>query len=487
MLFIWILFVVQSRTKLRVHVGPPGRLISYVGLDPRVSPALGGLHCGAILVQSLRDAVWQSTEATVVGGRLFGMCRWAWVALLVFGMGCVGLTAQAGLKTGAEPCDQAVRRSAAAVLQAQKDLVGQPVKDMDTEVPPALRVKIAGFKDTLVAGVDAVMDCEAANATAEKLQKDLVGQFHANQPVASKIDWHYGANLQVKVTAPVAQTSLRIVELSFDIECGGDTILLAYELARRNSQVISVAGAHVDSGTPDGLGRVLRWQAAPYEEINGAFGDFFEYVVLPAQDGKPWRLAVAHGEPWCTSTMSGLNLDLIEPEPGGAHVVWSTKQIYRRGDSSPRLVLRPNGFELRADVFTIEMEQIVRKGVFRYVVDGDTVRRVGPIAVDGRGFVDEWLQLPWSEAKQWSVAEGSEGFEKAHEAFARGRKDASVTYSYGPVRACLMKGQYEVEIDAEPGGKQFYDIREGPNGYTMVNFGTTQDERCSGPDLMKKK
>jgi len=62
-----------------------------------------------------------------------------------------------------------------------------------------------------------------------------------------------------------------------------------------------------------------------------------------------------------------------------------------------------------------------------------------------------------------------------------------VTYSYGPVRACLMKGQYEVEIDAEPGGKQFYDIREGPNGYTMVNFGTTQDERCSGPDLMKKK
>jgi len=313
-----------------------------------------------------------------------------------------------------------------------------------------------------------------------------VGQFHANQPEASKIDWHYGANLQVKVTAPVAQTSLRIVELRFDIECGGDTILLAYELARRNSQVISVAGAHVDSGTPDGLGRVLRWQAAPYEEINGAFGDFFEYVVLPGQDEKSWRLVVAHGTDWCTSRWSGYKIDLIEPQAGAARVVWHYQQGYVL-ESDPRLVARPNGFELRLDVGTIESEQMTRKGVFRYVVDGDTVRRVGPIAVDGRGFVDEWLQLPWSEAKQWSVAEGSEGFEKAHEAFARGRKDASVTYSYGPVRACLMKGQYEVEIDAEPGGKQFYDIREGPNGYTMVNFGTTQDERCSGPDLMKKK
>lgn len=58
-------------------------------------------------------------------------------------------------------------------------------------------------------------------------------------------------------------------------------------------------------------------------------------------------------------------------------------------------------------------------------------------------------------------------------------------YSYGPVRACSMKGQYEVEIDADPDGKQFYAIREGQNSYTLVNFSTKQDERCSGPDLMK--
>jgi len=140
---------------------------------------------------------------------------------------------------------------------------------------------------------------------------------------------------------------------------------------------------------------------------------------------------------------------------------------------------------LRADVFTIEVEQIVRKGIFRYSIEDDAVRRVQPVAMDGRGFVDEWLQSPWSEAKDWSLAEGRTGFKAAHDAFERGRKDASAIYSYGPVRACSIKGQYEVEIDADPGGKQFYAIREGQNGYTLVNFSTKQDERCSGPDLMK--
>ena len=426
------------------------------------------------------------SEAGVGGGRLFGMSRWIGVRLFLLVLGCAGLHAQAGVKAGGEPCDQAVRRSAAAVLLAQKNLVGQPVKDMDTELSPALRTQIAGFKDALVTAIDAVMHCEPAYATAEQLQKELVAEFHANLPEPSKIDWHYWANLRVQVTAPVAEPQLRLVEIGFDIECGVDAVLLVYEPSHRNSQVISTSGAHVDSGTPVGLARTLRWQAAPYEEISGAFGGFFEYVVLPAQDGKPWRLVVAHGTDWCTSRWSGYKIDLIEPQAGAARLVWHDQHGFVI-ESDPRLIARPNGFELRLDVGTIESEQMTRKGVFRYVVDGDTVRRVAPIAVDGRGFVDAWLQSPWSEAKQWSVPEGLEGFEKAHEAFARGHKDASVTYSYGPMRACLMKGQYEVEIDAEPGGKQFYDIREGPNGYTMLNFGTTQDERCSGPDLMKKK
>ena len=275
----------------------------------------------------------------------------------------------------------------------------------------------------------------------------------------------YGDSLYARVTTPNSGSPIRLVEIGFDIECGQDRVLLAYEPGI------------------EGWRRTLLWQSPEYSDVSGAFGDFFQYGVIASL---PWKIAVAHGTNWCTSRWSGFKIDVLTPTAAAPRVVWHTEQGYVR-ESDPRLVTRADGFELRADVGTIETEQMTRKGVFRYKVSGDTVERVQPIAVDGRGFVDAWLQAPWSEAKRWSVAEGAAGFEKVHEAFARGRKDASVTYSYGPVRACSVKGRYEVEIDAEPGGPQFYAIEQGQNGYTMVNFGTTQDERCGGVDLMKKR
>jgi hypothetical protein len=336
------------------------------------------------------------------------------------------------------------------------------------------------------------------------LEADLAREFHANQAppsgansgpgtaVSKPHNAAYGADLKVSVSTPQVAPQLRLIDYRFGIECGDDNVLLVYEPSKENAEIVSATEARAGSGIPDGFVRALRWQAAPYEQISGAFGDFFQYVVLPGSNGTDlnghaWRLAVAHGIPWCSSTMSGFKMDLLEPREGTAHVVWHDQETYRRGDFDPRMTLRGIGFELRAEVSTIDLDQLVRKGIFRYDVAGGTVRRVQPIAVDGRGFVDAWLQAPWSEAKDWSLPEGLAGFEKAHEAFARSRKDGNVTYSYGPVRSCLMKGQYEVEIDADPGGPQFYAIREAQNGYTMVNFGTTQDERCSGPDLMKKQ
>lgn len=431
------------------------------------------------------------------------MNRWLVSAVCVSFLSCAGALAQAsaqpGLQPGAAPCDQALHRAASLVLESQKKLPGQRVEDMSTEVPAALRQQITGFKDTLAASTDAILHCETVDTPAQQLETELAREFHANQKLPSPTNagsgkattetqnGNYGADLKVSVSTPQAAPKLRLIDYQFGIECGNDNVLLVYEPSKKNAEIVSSNGVKADSGMPDGFVRALRWQSDSYDQISGAFGDFFQYAVLPATNGKPWRLAAAHGMPWCTSTMSGFQMDLLEPQDGTAHVVWHDQQTYRRGDFDPRMTLRGNGFELRAEVNTIELEQIVRKEIFRYAVDGDTVQRAQPIAVDGRGFVDAWLQAPWNEVKEWSLPEGMAGFEKVHEAFARGRKDGNITYSYGPLRGCLMKGQYEVEIDADPGGPQFYAIREAPNGYTMVNFGTTQDERCSGPDLMKKQ
>jgi len=392
----------------------------------------------------------------------------AWVVALGMLAGVASAVAQQGCTADA---------AVAQVKARQGELLKQLVDGQSTEIPQALRTQLNGFKAALAAAVDAGVGCVAAGSDAATMQQSLARLLGANQPekpfVASKgvpESGIYGAELKVVVSTPANAAALRAIDVSYGIECGDDHMLFMYE------------------AKPTGWQRVLVWQSGEYEEVSGAFGDWLLYSVIPGTASGDLRVAVAHGTAWCISRFSGFKVDLLAPRANGAvpRVAWHYGQGYVR-ETDPRMTTRAEGFEMRLDVATIESDQMVRKGIFRYKVVSDTVQRIRPIAVDGRGFVDEWLQSPWSEAKQWSLAEGLPTFAKVHEAFERGRKDASVLYSYGPVRACQMKNRYLVEMDAEPGGSEFYTIESGPDSYTLVDYSTVQDERCSGPDLMKKR
>lgn len=374
--------------------------------------------------------------------------------------------------------------ASAHLRSAQSDLLRQPTQEMQTEVSPLLQAKITALKSALITAVNAGMQCMPAAADAPAIERSLAKLLGANEPEkplpssandpASKPELatqsgSYGAELKISVSTPANAPSLRAVKVSYGIECGSDTMLLLYTASSGRWQ------------------QTLAWQSGTYSEVSGAFGDWLLYAVIPGNNPSDMRIAVAHGTAWCTSNMSGFKIDLLTPVQGKSElrVIWHREEGYRR-ESDPRIIPRPDGFELRADVSTIETEQVIRKGIFRYRVLGDKVERIRPIALDGRGFVDAWLQAPWSDARQWSLPAGIPTFARVHDQFERSSKDASVTYAYGPVRACLMQGRYSVEIDSDPVGPAFYTIQEGPDSYTMVDYSTTQDERCSGPDLMKK-
>ena len=235
----------------------------------------------------------------------------------------------------------------------------------------------------------------------------------------------------------------------------------------------------------------MRWHSDRYEEISGAFGDFFVYIVIPGAATSDMRVVVAHGTPWCTSRFSGFAIDVLAPSAQGdaPRVVWHTARGYSRGDFATSLRAIGEGFELRTNEPAMDMNAYERTVVYRYRISGDKVERIEPIALNGRGFVEEWLDMPWDEAKDQTAPEAIEALRRIHERVAQLDRDPKtyVGYTYGPVRACLMKGRFEVEMDADPGGRQFYTIEQGQNGYTMINISTTQDERCSGPDLMKHR
>jgi hypothetical protein len=128
------------------------------------------------------------------------------------------------------------------------------------------------------------------------------------------------------------------------------------------------------------------------------------------------------------------------------------------------------------------------------------VRRVGPIATNARGFVEEWLAAPWEELNEVTDAESASTLRAVHEGFDPKKESDSefVSHSDGPVRACATPGVFQVQINGtletevpgKPGGESkplpshYFHVREGKDGYVMVSAPTEPDPSCTGADLM---
>jgi hypothetical protein len=399
------------------------------------------------------------------------------------------LAVSTGSSCAQEACSKAdVSARAAAVAGIRGQLRAIKVdEDGDPEVSVSVQSLIRRLKNALADAVTAEMVCAKEDEDARTIEAQLAKELTANlpekpvQPYVSKSDETpvsednvYGADLKVAVATPANAAQLRIIQVGFGIPCGDDTVLMIY------------------APGPEGWRQALRWQSPAYKEISGAFGDFFLTAILPATAGSGWQAVAAHGTPWCTSRLSGFKMDVLKPAAGktAPEVVWHADRGYSRGDATAKLRATGDGFELRLnDVGLDFINGYERPVIYHYRGAGEQVTRVEPIAANGRGFVEEWLSMPWNEAAGQTAPQAVARMKVVHDRVESMDKDAKtyVSFTYGPVRSCLAKGRYEVEMDADPGRPEFFAIAETGNGYMMMNYGTTQDERCSGPDLKKKK
>lgn len=254
----------------------------------------------------------------------------------------------------------------------------------------------------------------------------------------------------------------------------------------------------------------LRWQAPLYKQISGALGDFFDIALLPATASTPWRLVAVHGTPWCTSRFSLFAIDLLQPTAAPTHprILWHTQRDYSRfGESPITLKASADTFELRlnADAMQFDIDNsFERRVIYRYRVTGDTVTRLQPIALNARGFVEEWLSMPWPEAAIQTADPASPALKAVHQNFQQRQAttgDTLIESSFGPVLACKTPHDFQVEMRStrstaspgKPGGdttplpSTFYRLHDTGNGYQLLSATTHADPQCTGPDLMRKK
>lgn len=383
------------------------------------------------------------------------------------------------------------------IRSIQEELKRFQTKEMDTAVPALARDQLTQLKDALRCAADVALTQAGPSADAVELQNQIGHVLSANRPapadnpVVSGNDQTFGTyaqELAVSVSRSLSFPKLLEIRFSMDIPCGDDNLLLVYVLengAWRNK---------------------LRWQAPPLKEISEAFGDFFVSTMVSANEGgSSPRIVVAHGTPWCTSRFSGFAIDVLAPssDPSLPKILWHTQRGYSRGDFSPTLRSSRDTFELRVNESALDGDSFERRVIYQYRLDEHQgVRRIEPIALNARGFVEEWLSAPWPESKGFSAPGAASALHIIHDQFAQHPLSDSefVTNSYGPVRACDAPGGFQVEIRStlekivpgKPGGEsrplptRYFHLREVKDGYLVVSAPSEPDPGCKGADLMRK-
>ena len=271
----------------------------------------------------------------------------------------------------------AQREAVKQALELRRNLLAVDVVWDGPPFPASSSERFEQFKAALTRVADLTMACEATGTAPAALQKHLALMLHANRPQPpQKVS--DGENMykpekgilagDLRVRVKPALTSLRLltVEFNFGLECGFDSILIVYEQ------------------TPEGWKDVLRWRSRNIEDVLQAFGDFFDYAVLPGDGGETWRVVALHGSPWCTSNMSEFTIDLLAASSNAdsPKVVQSVSREYRRWEQ-PKFSTQGNIFTLRTEVDNDESDIMTRKAIFRYQLDGDRLRRIAPIATTG--------------------------------------------------------------------------------------------------------
>jgi hypothetical protein len=403
-----------------------------------------------------------------------------------------------------QACSAAVQQDATAVASLRTELRSTQLNEdaPEDDISPRAQQNLSAFKATLAKTVRDILACNSTTVTAPMLQDELAKLLTANPPqppsgaTIMNGDKHYsewlasgyGRNLLISIGNLTPQ--LLTVTFTFHIPCGDDNVLQVFE--RNGNQ----------------WRERLLWQSPPYKAINGAFGDIFEYALLQSSAGSAWRLVVVHGKPWCTSRFSSFAIDVLDPASDPMHpvILWHTDRSYSLSDFAPRLSASGDIFEFRihADEMAFDPDNAFERSViYRYRVSATGVTRLEPVATTGRGFVEEWLSMPWQEARSQAADSGSELLQHIHERYEKRfptNSNVYTSWTSGPVRACIARGRFQVAFNSQrnvivtgkPGGDHdpmipyYFQIQQVDNGYQMVSASQTPDTACSGPDLMSK-
>jgi hypothetical protein len=378
-----------------------------------------------------------------------------------------------GVAQGTE-CQQAsIADKAAEVDRVRHSLVAIPVGDGgDNAVSTGASRAILSMKTSLVDFIESYMNCAPQDTTPTLIENDLDRLGHAFQLARNRTykpgelpadAGHYGfeLNFEAKTWPP----DLIGIVAQFSITCGNDALLMVF---RR------IGGRWKPT---------MEWQSEPYSQVSGAFGSF-DYAISPADPSGSEYVLVKSIAPWCSSTWSSIRYTVLRPTPSsliprqifiGANFMWWGNEDYGKLTADQKF------FEVRFHSASIDAGIHNRVWIRRFQIDGDAVRRIPPVALSPRDFVDEWITVAWDEASTWTALHQRQSLQSIHEALR-----AKQTEFDGALKCMGSPDRIQIEVAdfADPSQRYFFAVTAREN-FELAAVSTVSDPKCSGDDILE--
>jgi hypothetical protein len=186
---------------------------------------------------------------------------------------------------------------------------------------------------------------------------------------------------------------------------------------------------------------------------------------------------------WCTSLWHSVYYRVWRLDPSGAKLLIDGSEIaYQRTGA---YVIGSIGRDWENDSGPVDaVIEYARRGVDtdlhetvrHFLIDGDKVRRVDPVALSPRDFVDEWLTREWKESSTWSAsAELQRWHRKMHADVVWGG------FSY--TMHCQTPDLWQVTFRLDRAVPYYFLVRwRPPYHFTMTNVSDKPWPRCTEKD-----
>jgi len=376
----------------------------------------------------------------------------------------------------------------AATVAEMKQMNRQIPEAEDYLVPERMRGLLTTLKhqlrDIIMARVKA---SESAGQKPAQLRADVlatlagynvaVGEPEAWKNASSPDDPEvYGHVLGLEIERPSLHPDLLVAKTTLAIPCGNDT---SFYLFRRK---------------PGGYELALALEANGYETILGAQSGF-AYSVSPPDANGNFFVVAADVNAWCTSRWQGLRYKVMRLGASSykpQFILRAEHGVLIDRDPIFELMTTADGFKL-----TLWEEQhldagiMEREYVLNYLLQGNSVKRIAPLALKPEDFLDEWLHLPWSEAAEWVEPSARDEMQNWHERLHA--DNPSCCSELDEVCACQPQPrtwQVAVSFSDKLADKLppqlFVKIARKRGAYLIEKIGASKDEKCAGKNLLDR-